>query len=275
MQFLLYIVSTPIGNLKDITIRGQELLKSVDYILCEDTRVSEKLLKNIGIKAHFIVYNDHNSKTITPQIIKKMKIEGRKYALISDAGTPLISDPGYELVNACIEHDVKYTVIPGSCAAIAALTLSGLPSDRFLFAGFVNHKKFDELSKVDATLILYEAPTRILKTLKIMKNHFATRIVAIAREITKMYEELLRGNVDFLIEHFKNNTPKGEFVIIISPPIQVCINDKFHELKPLIDGIIDKISIKDLSEALSKYTKISKNTVYNFLLDYSLKNEND
>ncbi|MDR2666707.1 MAG: 16S rRNA (cytidine(1402)-2'-O)-methyltransferase [Holosporales bacterium] len=268
MQFSLYIVSTPIGNLKDITVRGKELLQCVDYVLCEDTRVSEKLLKSVGVKARFIVYNDYNSKAITPKIVKKMKVDCKKYALISDAGTPLISDPGYELVNACIDHGVKYTVIPGSCAAIAALTLSGLPSDRFLFAGFVDHRKFKELSKVNATLIFYESPRRVLKTLKVMKDYFSTRTIAVVREITKIHEELRRNDVNSLIAYFESNAPKGEFVIIVSPPGQDSVVDKLYELKPLIDELVGKISVRDLSEILSRYTKMSKNAIYKFLSNY-------
>lgn len=267
MQFSLYIISTPIGNLKDISTRAFDILGKVDYVLCEDTRISSKLMQNLGLKVKYMVYNDHNANEVIPQVLSLISKENATFALVSDAGTPLISDPGYKLVNACISHNISYTVIPGPCSVIAALTLSGLPSDRFLFIGFADIKKFEEFSNVNSTLIFFESPNRILKTLQNMKHFFENRTIAIVREITKIYEETLRGNIDFLIDHFSQNPPKGEFVILVAPPEQNDL-DKINSLKPLITAMLDKFSKKDLSELLAKCFKISKNNLYNFLLNY-------
>ena len=274
MQFNLYIVSTPIGNLKDISLRAIEVLKFVEYILCEDTRVSSKLLQNLDIKSNLIVYNDHNALSVISKVIESIKNKNSKYALISDAGTPLVSDPGYKLVNACIDNELKYTVIPGASAVISALTLSGMPSDRFLFAGFVDHKKFQELSKINSTIIFFESPNRVLKTLCAMRNSFKNITVSVVREITKIYEESIRGGFDSVIEHFEKNTPRGEFVILLSPP-QISDFEELNDLSPLINDLIDKISKKDLSAILSNYSGISKNNVYNFLLSYEKELKND
>lgn len=267
MENFLYIVSTPIGNLQDISARAIDTLKQVDYILCEDTRVSSHLVQNLGFSAKFLVYNDHNALEMIPHALNLMVEKGMKLALISDAGTPLISDPGYKLINACIEHNIKYTVIPGACAVISALTLSGLPSDKFLFIGFADPKKFEEFQNVNATLIFFESPNRILKTLHSMKDYFSNRLVCVVREITKIYEESIRGDLDFLIQHFSINPPRGEFVILVGPSVQTD-SDKINNLKPLIDAMIDKYSTKELSDLLSKCFKISKNSAYNFLLNY-------
>ncbi|MDR1390931.1 MAG: 16S rRNA (cytidine(1402)-2'-O)-methyltransferase [Holosporales bacterium] len=267
MKTNVYFISTPIGNLGDFSMRGIETLKSVNCILCEDTRVSSKLLQNFEIKSKLLIYNDHNASFVIPKIIHSIKSESMVYALISDAGTPLISDPGYKLVNACIKNNIKYTVIPGACAVISALILSGLPSNRFLFSGFANYKEFEKLSKIDSTIIFFEAPSRIIKTLKNMKQYFDDRIVAIVREITKIHEESIRANIDSLILHFEEKLPKGEFVIVISPPE----NDSFSKIKdtlPIIDALVDKLSKKDLADALAKYLKIGKNSVYDFISNY-------
>ncbi len=272
MQFSLYIISTPIGNLKDITQRAIEILGEVDYVLCEDTRVSSKLLQSLGLKVKFIVYNDHNASEIIPNVLNLISEKNAVFALISDAGTPLVSDPGYKLVNACIKNNIKYTVIPGACSVISALTLSGLPSDKFSFIGFADVKKFEEFENVNSTLIFFESPNRILKTLQTMKAYFKNRLIAVVREITKVYEEVLRGDIDFLIDHFSRNSPKGEFVILVAPPIQDD-NEKINSLKPLINNLLDKFSKKDLSDLLSKCFKVSKNSLYNFLLNY--KGEKD
>lgn len=266
MFFSLYVVSTPIGNLKDISLRALEVLKSVDNILCEDTRVSAKLLQNFDIKTPLMVYNDHNAVHVIPKIVELMSLQRKTFALISDAGTPLVSDPGYKLVNACIENSLPYTVVPGASAVISALVLSGLPSDRFMFAGFADASKFAELSKINSTLIFYEAPGRVVKTLEEMSPVFRNRTVAVVKEITKIYETVIRETFDDVISYFKENTPKGEFVILLSPP-EISDTDKIAEFQPLISELVGKISKKDLSFALSKYSGISKNTLYNYLME--------
>ncbi len=259
----LYIVSTPIGNLGDFSNRGVKVLEQVDCILCEDTRVTAKLLEKFGVKKKLYVYNDNNAISVIPSIMLSMK-DGNTYALVSDAGTPLISDPGYKLVNACIENNIKYTAIPGSCAVINALLLSGLPSNRFIFAGFAEHADFDVLSRVDATVIMYEAPTKLLRTLSKVELYFKNRYIAVVREMTKIYEEVIRGTARDVINHFGKNNPRGEFVIVIAPPNDKCAKDisKYDEL---IKIMMPTISIKEISKILSKLTGISKNVIYNYI----------
>lgn len=268
MKISLYVVSTPIGNLQDLSERARYALGDVDAILCEDTRVAAKLLQSIGIKNKLIIYNDHNATLVIPKIIDTIKNEQKVYALISDAGTPLVSDPGYKLVNACIENEISYTHIPGACSVISALVLSGLPSNRFLFDGFVDEKKFDALSKIDSTIILFESPHRLVKSLKNMKLYFADRVISIVREITKIFEESIRGDLDYLIDHFEKTNPRGEIVIVISPPTKNIDMKKLQDLDPLIESMLGKISTKEISEILSKYSGVSKNKIYNFILEF-------
>ncbi|MBR1944221.1 MAG: 16S rRNA (cytidine(1402)-2'-O)-methyltransferase [Alphaproteobacteria bacterium] len=264
----LYIVSTPIGNINDFTIRGIDILRTVDVILCEDTRITSKLLMKYSINKSLVVYNDHNVETIIPKVINNILNHNTVYALVSDAGTPLISDPGYKLINACIQNDIKYTSVPGACAAINALVLSGLPSDRFLFIGFFDNKKLDSISDLNSTIIMYESPNRIISTLEYIKSNdkFTDSTIVVIREMTKIFEEVIRGDVDYLIEHFNANRPRGEFVILLAPKENLLNNNEtiLSNYLDLINLLIDKISLKDISIIISKYTKINKNTVYNF-----------
>ena len=211
-----------------------------------------------------IVYNDHNATKVIPKVIERIESQSKTFALISDAGTPLVSDPGYKLVNACIENEINFTFIPGPSAVISALVLSGMPSDRFMFAGFADSGNFTELSKIDSTLIFFESPNRVIKTLDQMSKIFKKRKVAVVREITKIFESSVRGSFDFVINHFKNNPPRGEFVILLSPP-EFSESDKTAELIPLITALSDRISKKDLSSILAKFSGISKNAIYNFI----------
>ena len=269
MAISLYIVSTPIGNINDFTIRGIEVLNKVDIILCEDTRITNKLLMNNTINKPLVVYNDHNVDMIIPKVINNILNNNKIYALVSDAGTPLISDPGYKLVNACIDNNIEYTAIPGSCAAINALVLSGLPSDKFLFIGFFNKKKLDDIKYSDITIIMYESPNRVMSTLEYIKssNKFINSTIVVVREMTKIFEEVIHGNIDYLINYFNKNKPRGEFVILISPEEKQYNNneDILNNYLDLINLLIDKVSLKDISIIISKYTKINKNTVYNFI----------
>ena len=264
MFFKLNIIATPIGNLKDVSYRAIDVLKTVDIVLCEDTRVSAKLLQNFDIKASLMVYNDHNAIQVIPDIIEMIKVNSKTFALISDAGTPLISDPGYKLVNACIENDIKYTVIPGASAVISALVLSGFPTDRFMFAGFVDLAKFDELSKINSTLIFYESPNRILKTIENMKCIFKHRTVAVIKEMTKIHETVIRGDFEYVISYVSQNKPKGEFVILLSPP-KISNDEKLNELNHLISALSAKISKKDICSILANYYGIGKNAIYNYI----------
>jgi|TARA_B100001996_G_scaffold113230_2_gene85672 16S rRNA (cytidine1402-2'-O)-methyltransferase len=214
-------VPTPIGNLGDITFRAIETLKSVDLILAEDTRTSLKLLKHYKINSKIESYHMHNEHKKADSIINKIS-EGNTIALISDAGTPSISDPGFLLVRECIKNNIEVECLPGATALITALVISGLPSDKFLFEGFLPAKKgrtkrLKELSNEKKTIIFYESPHRILKTLKDFSNYFSPeKQVSVSREITKIYEETFRGTIEESIEHFEKNKPKGEFVIVLS-----------------------------------------------------------
>lgn len=262
--YSLYIVGTPIGNLSDISKRAIETLQNVDFILCEDTRVSEKLLGSLGIKARLLVYNDHNATSVVPLVIQNILEKNCSYALISDAGMPLVSDPGYKLVQACLKNGVEFTTIPGPSAILSALVLSGLPSDKFIFCGFADHKKFTEIAEINATVIMFESPKRVVGTLQKLSQTFIDRKVAVVREITKIFEECIRGSFAEVLEHFKTYPPKGEIVIVIAPP-STNQRDCLQKYIDLIKQLKGKIPDPELSSILSNYLKISKNSVYNFL----------
>jgi len=216
----LYIVPTPIGNLKDITFRGVETLNNVDLILAEDTRTSGKLLNHYEIKTPMVSYHMHNEHRILESIIEKIQ-SGLKIALISDAGTPAISDPGFLLVRECVENQIEVDCLPGATALIPALVNSGFPNDRFVFEGFLPIKKgrqtrLKTLAEEKRTIILYESPHKLLKTLKDISVYMGVEThLSISREMSKLFEETLRGTSKELEEHFIKNKPKGEIVIII------------------------------------------------------------
>ncbi len=217
----LFLVPTPIGNLKDITIRAIAVLKEVDVILAEDTRTSGKLLKHFEITTPMLSHHMHNEHKMINRLVDRLK-GGESFALISDAGTPAISDPGFLLTRACIENNIEVDCLPGPTAFVPALVNSGLPNDKFVFEGFLPVKKGRQtrlkiLAEESRTMIFYESPHKLLKTL----NHFAEyfgeeRQVSVSREITKLYEETIRGSVKEAINHFENKAPKGEFVIVIA-----------------------------------------------------------
>lgn len=217
----LYIVSTPIGNLGDITFRAVDTLKKVDFIACEDTRHSRVLLDFYGIKKPLLSYFDFTEKQRTPLIINRLK-EGQNAALISDAGTPGIADPGYRLINAAIQENIKVEFLPGPSALIAALVLSGLPIDSFIFEGFVPVKsgqkknKFLSLKDEKRTIIFYESPHRILKTLESLKEALGDIEIVLVRELTKKFEETLRKKVSAILEIYKDKKVQGEFVLLFN-----------------------------------------------------------
>ncbi|MBP9778849.1 MAG: 16S rRNA (cytidine(1402)-2'-O)-methyltransferase [Rickettsiaceae bacterium] len=217
----LYIVSTPIGNLNDITIRALENLKNSDIILCEDTRISAKLLAKHNITGSLSIYNDKSDETTRKYIIKNIEA-GKVVSLISDAGTPLISDPGYKLVREVKEKGYFIDIAPGVSAPIAALTLSGLPSDRFIFAGFLpktdigREKVFLEFAEVDATLIFFDRSTRIVDSLQAALKILGNREANVSRELTKLFQESRTSDIESLIKHYSQNLPKGEIVLLIS-----------------------------------------------------------
>ena len=221
MNTQLYIVPTPIGNLKDMSFRAVEVLQEVDLILAEDTRTSGKLLKHFGISTQMQSYHMHNEHKMLDRILQRLT-SGENMALISDAGTPAISDPGFLLVRACLENDITVETLPGATAFVPALVNSGLPNDKFIFEGFLPVKKgrqtrLEFLADENRTMIFYESPHKLLKTLTQFSEYFgADRKVSVSRELTKLYEETIRGALADLIQHFTNKNPKGEFVIIVA-----------------------------------------------------------
>ena len=216
----LYIVPTPIGNLEDITFRAINILTDVDLILCEDTRRSKKLLIHYNIDTPLRSHHKFNEHKEVGKVVDKI-LSGEKIALISDAGTPGISDPGFLAVRTCLENNIEVECLPGATALVPALVNSGIPFERFVFEGFLPVKKgrktrLDKLTKEDRTMIFYESPHKLLKTLNDFSNSFgADRKISVSREITKIYEETIRGSVEYIINLFTDKIPKGEFVIIV------------------------------------------------------------
>ncbi|REE83768.1 16S rRNA (cytidine1402-2'-O)-methyltransferase [Lutibacter oceani] len=215
----LFLVPTPIGNLEDMTFRAVKVLKEVDLILAEDTRTSGKLLKHFEIATHMHSHHMHNEHKTVENIVKRIQ-NGENIALISDAGTPAISDPGFLLTRACIENDIEIECLPGATAFVPALVNSGLPNDKFVFEGFLPVKKGRQtrltfLAEETRTMIFYESPHKLLKTLNNFAEYFGEdRPISVSRELTKLYEETIRGTVSDLIEHFTKKDPKGEFVVV-------------------------------------------------------------
>ncbi len=215
----LFVVGTPIGNLEDITLRAISTLQNVDLILAEDTRNSKKLLSAHNIDTKMMSYHEHSNEKETKRIISLL-LDGKNLALISDAGTPTISDPGYGLIRDCIKKEIKIIPIPGASAITTAMSVSGLPSDSFTFFGFLPQKKgrikkIKELLNVDNTIILFESPFRLEKTLNQLKEYLGNRSVVVGRELTKLYEEIIRGNLVDVIKYFSKSKVKGEIVIMI------------------------------------------------------------
>jgi 16S rRNA (cytidine1402-2'-O)-methyltransferase len=229
----LYIVATPIGNLGDITLRAVTVLRGVAAVACEDTRVTGKLLNHLGIKQKLIRYDDHASEAAREGLLA-LAAE-RAVALVSDAGTPLISDPGYRLVKAARERGIMVTSLPGASAATVALTLSGLPSDRFLFAGFLPGKAkaradvLAELAGVRATLVFYETAPRLLDALAALGEVLPGREVAVARELTKKFEECRSGSPEELSAHYTAHPPRGEIVLLVAPPGEIQASEAYAE----------------------------------------------
>ena len=217
----LFIVPTPIGNLEDITLRAIRILKEVDLILAEDTRTSGKLLKHYEIGTPMQSHHMHNEHSTAEALVNRIK-QGATIALISDAGTPAISDPGFLLTRACINNDVEVECLPGATAFVPALVNSGLPNDRFIFEGFLPLKKgrqtrLKQLSEETRTMVFYESPHKLLRTLTHFSEYFGKeRTIAVSRELTKLYEETVRGSIEEVLSYFTNKAPKGEFVIVVA-----------------------------------------------------------
>ena len=271
----LYIISTPIGNMSDISLRAIETLKKSDYILCEDTRVSKNLLNKYQIKSHLISNHKFNEKKNLIKIIKLIK-EGYIISLISDAGTPSISDPGTILINECIKNNIEIIPLPGPSATISAVSISGF-SEKFFFYGFFPEKQklleedLEVLSKIDCSIVFFISPRKVNKIIPYIKKNFSGRKILICREMTKFYEEYIRSEVDKL-ELFNNNL-KGELTIVISENINQKKESQIlnESDKRLISKMINKLSIKEITDLINQNKKISKKIIY----DYCLKIKNE
>lgn len=218
---MLYVVPTPIGNLGDMTFRAVETLREVHVIACEDTRTSSKLMRHYGIETPTVSYHEHNERSRTPQLVRRMAA-GEKVALISDAGMPGVSDPGFYLVRECVREGIEVTVLPGASAVIAAVVGSGIPCDRFVYEGFLPPKKgrqrrLESLKSEQRSIVLFESPHRIKRTLRdLMSTLGSERRVALAREISKVHEEYIRGSLEEVVKHLEvQDKPKGEFVVVV------------------------------------------------------------
>ena len=271
----LYLVSTPLGNLKDITLRAIEVLDKSDYILCEDTRVSKILLDKYQIKSKLISNHKFNEKKNVVKIIEYLK-SGKIISLVSDAGTPSISDPGSILVNECIDNEIKIFPIPGPSAISTAVSISGF-SDKFLFYGFFPEKKhllaseLEKLSGFENTLVFFVSPKKINKIIPEIKKNFIGRKIVFCREITKMYEEFIRKNVNEL-DLFEKE-PKGELTVVISEKKgNKKASQKLSESdKNIINTMINRLSTKEITDILSQTSNVSKKEIYNYCLE--IKNE--
>lgn len=262
----LHIVATPIGNLADIGLRALAVLARADHICCEDTRHSQKLLTAYDIRARLAPYHDHNAASQRPRIMEWLSA-GKAVALISDAGTPLIADPGYKLVRAALEEGHKVHAVPGASAAISALSISGLPTDAFHFAGFLpakqaaRQRRLEELADIDATLVVYETAQRLPQALTDLAETMGGRDIVIAREITKRFEELIRGVLPLDLGAAEI---KGELVIMIAPPLPAEASDA--ELSDAVSEALTRLSLRDAVEEVTRTLRVPRRRVYNFAL---------
>jgi 16S rRNA (cytidine1402-2'-O)-methyltransferase len=267
----LYLVATPIGNLGDITLRALETLAGADVLACEDTRVTRVLLDRYGIRQRPYAYHEHNAGEAGPKLIAALQ-EGRSVALVSDAGTPLVSDPGFRLVEQALAAGIRVVPIPGPSAVLAALTASGLPSDAFLFAGFLPVKdgqrktRLTQLATVPATLIFFESPRRLAETLVAMAEVLGDRPAAIGRELTKTFEEMRTGTLAALAAHYGDApTPKGEIVICVGPPEEKA--DAPGDVDRLLTSLAAEMPASKAAAEAAKMTGQPKQALYRRLLE--------
>lgn len=262
----LYLVSTPIGNLGDITLRALAVLAQADVIFCEDTRKSSILLQAFGIKKPSFSYHDHNADSRRPEILRRLE-QGETVALISDAGMPAIADPGFKLVRACREEGLAVTVVPGANAAVTAMAGSGLPTDHFYFAGFLSAKEVARkkeilaLKQIEATLVFYEAPQRLSASLADLALTLGgSRPAVVARELTKLYEEMRRGTLDELAAYYAENEPRGEIVILVGKAEGEAL--AVFDMDLLLKERLQKLSVRDAVAEVSEMTGTPKKEVY-------------
>lgn len=262
----LFLVATPIGNLKDITLRALEVLGKVDRIACEDTRVSGGLLAHYGIKAPLIAYHAHNEAAASETLLSQL-MAGARIALISDAGTPLLSDPGARLVKAAIASGIRVTPIPGASALLSALSIAGLPAESFYYGGFLPSKTgaraavLASLGTIPATMVFYEAPHRLLDTLAAMHTAWGEREAAVARELTKLYEECVRGSLTEVIAHFTHAPPRGECVIVVAGAAPAAALDDAGIDTALMEAM-HTLSVKEAVARVAKTAGRAKREIY-------------
>lgn len=269
----LFVVGTPIGNLGDITYRAVETLKTVDFICAEDTRVTVKLLNHYEIKKPLVSYHEHSARQVSENIVNRI-LSGENCAVVSDAGMPCISDPGEDLVYRCIENDIPIEVVPGPTAMASAVAISGLSTSRFSFEGFLSvtkKQRFSHLKSVAKdphTLIFYEAPHKLVSTLTDMLEYFGDRKISLCRELTKIYEEVIRTTISGAIEYYKDKTPKGEYALVIegyseeAALTEITIEEAVQQAQKLID---DGIKAVDACKETAKATGYKKSDIYSRL----------
>ena len=270
----LTVTATPIGNLGDLSPRARESLEKADIIACEDTRHTGLMLSRLGITAtKLVAYHDHSDITVTTRLIDAMT-NGKSVTLVSDAGTPLVSDPGFKLVRGCRDNGINVTTIPGPSAILAGLAVAGLPTDRFFFGGFLpsgqsaRRKELQSSMSIPGTLVFYESPKRILATLNDLLDLAPDREISIAREMTKMHEETLHGTAQALISHYdRKDTPKGEIVLMIGPAVAEQAPDDDVLLQMLKRALADGNSRRDAADLVSKATGTSRRKVYSLSLE--------
>ncbi|MCB4767367.1 16S rRNA (cytidine(1402)-2'-O)-methyltransferase [Ancylobacter sp. Lp-2] len=262
----LHVVATPIGNLGDVTVRALETLAGADLVACEDTRVTRRLLDRYGIETPLVAYHDHNAASMRPRLLARLEA-GAAVALVSDAGTPLVSDPGYKLVEAAIEAGFRIIPLPGASASLAALVAAGLPTDRFLFDGFLPQKggarrtRIAELSVIPATLVLYESGPRLPESLADLAAGLGERRAAVCRELTKTFEEVRRGSLPELAAHYAEaGPPRGEIVLVIGPPGASEASDA--DIDVALRRALASLSLKDAAATVAAATGRPRRDVY-------------
>ncbi len=264
----LYLVSTPIGNARDITLRALDVLRAADVVLCEDTRVTSRLFAIHGIATKLSPYHEHNARAVRPGILERLKNGGR-YALVSDAGTPLVSDPGYRLVAEAADQDIAVFSIPGPSSVLAALAVSGLPTDRFQFCGFLppksaaRKKALAELCDVGATLVFLETGPRLGASLADMADVLGNRPAAVCRELTKKFEETRRGGLSSLAPGYEATPPKGEITVVVGPPDKARSKEEaLAALDDVLKDALENLSVKEASAEVAAELGLPKRQVY-------------
>ena len=277
----LYLVGTPIGNLEDITLRALRVLKEVDLIACEDTRHTQKLLNHYNISKTLVSYHEHNEMTRSPELLIKLE-DGAKIALVSDAGMPLVSDPGYRLVTLCVRHKIPVVPVPGPSAMLAALAGSGLPSEEFLFVGFLpqrsgeRRRMLERLRIEERTIILYEAPHRIAESIADAREILGDRPACIAREVTKLHEEFLRGKLSQLEESLAERPARGEITLVVGPPEASAVSGQADTSQSLSDRVEElirqaKLDRKEALKLAAKERGITRRAAYDQLVESKSK----